>query len=115
MGSVGIYCGMIFAVLGSGTPLPLDTTTKLVIVGPYRYIRNPMAFTGISQGIAVGLSLGSPLTILYAIGGLFAWNYLARPWEEEDLSKRFGEEYDRYRASVRCWVPRLSPYTEYRG
>jgi protein-S-isoprenylcysteine O-methyltransferase Ste14 len=110
MGSIGFYCGMIFAVLGSGTPLPLDTTTKLVIVGPYRHIRNPMALTGITQGFAVGLYLGSPLTVVYAILGAFAWHFLARPWEEADLERRFGAPYSDYKNAVQCWIPKLAPY-----
>ncbi|HTQ09292.1 MAG TPA: isoprenylcysteine carboxylmethyltransferase family protein [Fimbriimonadaceae bacterium] len=110
MGCVGVYCGMVFAVHGSGTPLPLDTTTKLVIAGPYRVVRNPMAITGICQGIAVGLYLGSPFTVLYSLAGIAAWDYMARPWEEEDLLRRFGEPYRQYREAVRCWIPRLRPY-----
>ncbi len=100
LGAIGLYCGMIFAVLGSGTPLPLNTTTKLVIVGPYRYVRNPMALTGTFQGVAVGLYFGSPLTIVYSVAGMFAWNLLARRWEEENMARRFGEPYERYRAAI---------------
>jgi protein-S-isoprenylcysteine O-methyltransferase Ste14 len=110
MGAIGFSCGMLFAVFGSGTPLPLDTATKLVILGPYRYVRNPMAITGLVQGIGVGVYYGSPFTILYAVCGIFVWDRLARPWEEADLARRFGEPYVRYRESVRCWIPRLRPY-----
>ena len=37
------------------------------------------------------------------------WNYVVRPLEESDLEARFGDEYVRYRMSVRCWWPRLRP------
>jgi protein-S-isoprenylcysteine O-methyltransferase Ste14 len=114
MGALGVFSGMIFAVLGSGTPLPLDTTTKLVIVGPYRYVRNPMAISGIAQGFAVGFYLGSPLTVAYASLGVIAWNFFARAWEEVDLEARFGEPYREYRNHVRCWIPRLRPYKAHR-
>ena len=40
---------------GAGTPLPLDQTNKLVVSGPYRFVRNPMAVAGISQGLAIAL------------------------------------------------------------
>jgi protein-S-isoprenylcysteine O-methyltransferase Ste14 len=36
----------------------------LVIAGPYRYVRNPMAVAGILQGIAVGWYLGSVSVII---------------------------------------------------
>ena len=110
MGSIGFCSGMIFAVWGGGTPLPADTTTRFLILGPYRWIRNPMAVTGTTQGIAVGLILCSPLTVLYSVVGMVAWNVVARPWEEADLERRFGDRYRRYRAAVPCWRPRLSPY-----
>ncbi|RJP32943.1 MAG: DUF393 domain-containing protein [Phycisphaerales bacterium] len=106
----GFYTGMLVTLLGDGTPLPLDSPRRLVIRGPYRYIRNPMAIFGLAQGFAVGLYLGSPSVLVYAFLGVLAWNYLARPWEEADLERRFGESYRRYRRRVRCWRPRLRPY-----
>jgi protein-S-isoprenylcysteine O-methyltransferase Ste14 len=110
--SVGLPCGLLFAVCGDGTPLPLDTANQLVIRGPYRYIRNPMAAMGILQGIAVGVIVGSFLVVAYAIAGGFVWHFVARPWEEADLGERFGEEYAAYRRAVPLWVPRLTPYRE---
>ena len=101
---------VFMVVKGQGTPLPSDAPRELVIAGPYRYIRNPMAMGSLAQGFAVGLFLGSPLVVLYALIGTVGWNYTVRPWEELDLEKRFGEPYAHYRNSVRCWVPRLEAY-----
>jgi len=109
-GGIGIYSGMLFAVKGSGTPLPLDTTTRLVILGPYRWVRNPMAITGILPGVAVGLTIGSWSTIVYSISGAFAWHLIARPWEEADLVNRFGESYLDYQQSIPLWLPTRTPY-----
>jgi len=107
---VGFYSAMLFAVRGRGTPFPLDTAIELVILGPYRYIRNPMAVAGIGQGIGVGLYLNSPATLVYSLCGAFAWHYIARPWEEADLVRRFGKSYENYRQAVPLWRPRLRPY-----
>ncbi|MCL4204918.1 MAG: isoprenylcysteine carboxylmethyltransferase family protein [Pirellulaceae bacterium] len=105
-GTLGMVSGVMMAVYGAGTPLPLDCPRRLVVVGPYRYVRNPMAVAGLCQGIAVGLILGSPAVVAYAALGGPVWHLLVRPWEEADLEARFGESYRRYRTAVRCWLPR---------
>ena len=107
---VGFWSAFVLVTLGHGTPMPLDCTHRLVIAGPYRYIRNPMSAMGIAQGLAVGLYLGSTLTMAYALAGALVWHYVLRPWEEQDLAERFGAEYHRYRSNVPCWRPRLTPY-----
>jgi protein-S-isoprenylcysteine O-methyltransferase Ste14 len=109
-GSLGITSGMVMAVAGKGTPVPTDCPREMVVAGPYRYVRNPMALAGLAQGVAAGIFLGSPLVIAYALAGGPFWNYLVRPWEEADLEQRFGDSFRRYRAHVRCWWPRLTPY-----
>lgn len=105
-GALGLTSGWIMAIRGEGTPLPADCPRVLVVSGPYRYLRNPMAVAGLSQGVAVGLFLGSPAIIAYALLGGPIWHHFVRPWEEADLEQRFGEPYRRYRAAVRCWLPR---------
>ncbi len=109
-GTLGVASGMVMAVRGKGTPLPADCARELVIAGPYRFVRNPMAVAGLAQGVAVGVVLGSPAVVLYALSGGPVWDWFVRPWEERDLEARFGEPYRRYRTAVYCWVPRLSRY-----
>lgn len=110
-GAVGLWTGALMAVHGEGTPVPLDCPRRLVVVGPYRHVRNPMAMSGIAQGIGVGLMLGSPAVFVYALAGAPFWDWFVRPWEERDLAQRFGAEYQAYRAAVRCWWPRFRPYS----
>ena len=112
-GSIGIYSGMLFAIHGRGTPLPLDTATQFIILGPYRWVRNPMAIAGITQGVWIGLLLRSPAVLVYCLIGAVIWHFSARPWEERDLARRFGEPYDLYRNQVRNWLPRLRPYDRF--
>jgi protein-S-isoprenylcysteine O-methyltransferase Ste14 len=82
---------------------------RLVVAGPYRWVRNPMALAGIAQGVAVGLITASWLVVIYALAGSLVWNHIVRPYEEADLEKRFGAAFLRYRMHVRCWVPRFTP------
>lgn len=107
--ALGIGSAVVMSSLGEGTPLPSAMPHRLVVAGPYRWVRNPMAVAGIAQGVAVGLILSSWLVVAYAVAGAVVWNFVIRPHEEADLERRFGPEFDRYRASVRCWLPRLRP------
>lgn len=102
----GVWSAVTMAQVGRGTPLPGAMAHHLVIAGPYRLIRNPMAVAGIAQGAGVGLMLGSWMVLSYAVAGGVLWHVLVRPVEERDLAERFGQEYERYRAHVRCWLPR---------
>lgn len=115
LSSIGVYAAIVMSRVGKGTPLPLDHASDLVVLGPYAYVRNPMAVSGIGQGMAVALFLGSPLVALYALTGSLIWQLVFRPLEEEDLSVRFGDGYLKYCREVKCWVPRLSRYVSDRG
>jgi protein-S-isoprenylcysteine O-methyltransferase Ste14 len=95
---------------GEGTPLPMDTTRRLVTTGPYAYVRNPMAITGVGQGISVGAMMGSPGVVLYAVAGALFWNFVMRPLEERDMAEHFGGQFDAYRRAVRCWLPNVRRY-----
>jgi protein-S-isoprenylcysteine O-methyltransferase Ste14 len=106
--SLGLWSGLTLAVLGVGTPLPMDTASSLVIRGPFRWVRNPMAVAGLSQGAAVGVVLGSWGVLLYVIGGALFWHIAIRPLEEEDLHQRFGSAYALYQQRVPLWIPRFS-------
>lgn len=103
---LGLWSGATMATRGAGTPLPTATAPRLVVTGPYRFVRNPMALAGIGQGIAVAWYLGSYPVIAYALAGAIVWHVFVRPVEERDLAERFGESYRRYRRSVGLWLPR---------
>jgi protein-S-isoprenylcysteine O-methyltransferase Ste14 len=107
--ALGVWSAVAMAVAGRGTPLPVAMPSRLVIAGPYRFVRNPMAMAGIVQGIAIGILLSSWVVIVYAIVGSVIWNLAIRPYEEADLEQRFGADFERYRGAVRCWLPRLRP------
>ena len=101
----GLWSCVSMALVGEGTPLPAATARNLVVVGPYRFVRNPMAVAGALQTVGVGLWRGSWIVIVSSITGALIWNTFIRPEEEADLAARFGDDYDAYRAMVRCWIP----------
>jgi protein-S-isoprenylcysteine O-methyltransferase Ste14 len=108
--ALGLWSGYVMATRGRGTPLPLDTARDLVISGPYRLVRNPMAIAGLGQGLGVALIFGSLGVALYVLAGGTFWNFCVRPIEEADLERRFGDAFRAYRDAVSCWHPSWPPY-----
>ena len=106
--ALGLWSAWVIVRHGRGTPLPTATAPQLVIAGPYRFVRNPMALAGITQGLAVGWCLGSWPVVAYAVVGAFVWHWGARPVEEADLKQRFGESYIAYQRRVPLWLPMSS-------
>ncbi len=103
--ALGLSSGVVMARRGKGTPLPTASAPNLVIAGPYRWVRNPMALAGITQGLAVGWYMGSFGVIVYSFIGGVVWHVIIRPVEEAELSERFGEDYGTYRRRVSLWLP----------
>ena len=101
----------LFATAGDGTLAPWDPTSRLVVRGPYRRVRNPM-ISGVLC-ILLGEALLFTSTALLAWSALFlAINAIWFPLvEEPGLRQRFGADYEAYRAAVPRWLPRLRPWT----
>ncbi len=108
---LGLWACVTMALRGNGTPLPAKAARDLVITGPYRSVRNPMALAGVLQTVGVGVMVGSWMVIAAALCGALAWNVLIRPVEEADLDARFGEPYRQYAERVRCWLPTRPSHT----
>lgn len=102
---------ILFARVGKGTLAPWDPTRKLVVRGPYRYVRNPM-IVGVLLVLAGEAALaGSPWILAWA-AAFIALNAVWFPLgEEPGLVRRFGAEYEEYRRAVPRWVPRRTPWT----
>ncbi len=108
--ALGLWAALTLALAGDGTPVPFDTARKLVVSGPFAYIRDPFMVSAIGQGVAVGIALGSIPVIVYVSLALIVWYFVVRPAEERDLDARFGKEWRTYAKAVRSARPRLTPY-----
>jgi protein-S-isoprenylcysteine O-methyltransferase Ste14 len=101
----------LFAKVGRGTLAPWDPTSKLVVQGPYRYVRNPMISGVLFILLGEAACFGS-LPLLFWFAAVFAVNAVYLPLvEERGLRRRFGADYEAYRANVPRWIPRLRPWT----
>jgi protein-S-isoprenylcysteine O-methyltransferase Ste14 len=108
-GAVLVQAFARFVVEGAGTPAPVAPTERLVVGGLYRYVRNPMYLAVGATIVGQALVLGSWLLIGYAALFLAVVFTFVRLYEEPTLQRRYGSEYEAYRAAVPGWLPRLRP------
>jgi protein-S-isoprenylcysteine O-methyltransferase Ste14 len=99
-----------FFSTGKGTLAPWDPPRRFVVTGPYRYVRNPMISGVIFMLFGLALLLRSTPHAAWA-GTFVLLNAIYIPlFEEPDLARRFGPDYDEYRTHVRRFLPRLTPW-----
>jgi protein-S-isoprenylcysteine O-methyltransferase Ste14 len=108
--SVWLWTVRLFSRVGRGTLAAWDPTTKLVVAGPYRYVRNPMITAVATLLTGEAAFFGSLWILAWAALFIvinFAYFLLS---EEPGLEHRFGDEYRAYKRSVPRWVPRRTPW-----
>jgi protein-S-isoprenylcysteine O-methyltransferase Ste14 len=99
-----MICARDFYVSGKGTLAPWDPPRHLVVVGLYRYSRNPMYISILTLLAGWALIAASPLLTAYLILFAVAFHLRIVLYEEPRLSKMFGEEWAGYSARVPRWI-----------
>src|ERR671925_1784818 len=64
--AIALWCVFTFVFIGKGTPAPFDPPRKLVVRGPYRFVRNPMYISAILAMLGLALFYRSLSILLYA-------------------------------------------------
>ena len=95
---------------GEGTPGPWQPVNKLVVSGPYRYVRNPMLIGVFFLLLFETVFFSSLPLFLWFIVCFFANIIYFKNVEEKDLVKRFGTSYEDYKNNVPMLIPRFKPY-----
>ena len=100
----------LFDRVGKGTPAPWAPPERLVVLGPYRHVRNPM-----NSGMVLILGAEALLFGSWHLAGWTGVFFLACaiyfPFHEEPgLERRFGDAYRLYRENVPRWIPRIRPW-----
>jgi protein-S-isoprenylcysteine O-methyltransferase Ste14 len=106
-GALAVWCILTFVFVGRGTPAPMDPPRRLVVAGPYRWVRNPMY---LGAGVALSgaaLFYRSTEVLAYALLFLVVMHLFAVLYEEPTLEGLFGDEYRAYRRTVGRWLPRI--------
>jgi protein-S-isoprenylcysteine O-methyltransferase Ste14 len=100
-----LFAGALGRFRRAGTPVePWRPSSALVTDGVYRFTRNPI-YLGMAllyAGLALGADSAVALALLVPLLALVQAGIVAR--EERYLEGRFGDEYRRYKASVRRWI-----------
>jgi protein-S-isoprenylcysteine O-methyltransferase Ste14 len=105
--AVALWCVGTFTVVGRGTPAPFDPPRRLVVRGPYRFVRNPM-YLGATVALAgAALCYESLALASYAMVFVLVAHGFVRWYEEPHLRRTFGEDYAAYCRRVRRWWPAL--------
>jgi protein-S-isoprenylcysteine O-methyltransferase Ste14 len=101
--AVLLACVWHFAVAGRGTLAPFDPPRQLVVVGLYRFTRNPM-YNGVVTTLAgESLLFRSMGLAWFALSALVVFHLVVVLYEEPALKAKFGESYARYRRAVPRW------------
>ncbi len=106
---VAIYgwCVWDFATFGRGTPAPIDAPQKLVVRGLYRLTRNPMYVGVLTVILGWTVMFRSPALLAYAAVVGTCFHLFVVLYEEHQLRKSFGREYEEYCTQVGRWLPRF--------
>ena len=95
---------------GDGTPGPWRPVSNLIITGPYRYVRNPMILGVVDLLLFESALFTSIPLLLWAIVFLVFNIIYFKIFEEKELIKRFGADYENYRNEVPMLFPKFTPY-----
>ncbi len=107
-----IFVGVAIRAWASGI---IKKDNELATDGPYSLCRNPLYVGNFLIGYGFCFINSHPLSYL----AITAYFLLIYPFtikkEEQKLQRFFGQSFTNYRASVRRFIPRLTPYSRLGG
>ena len=105
-----IWCIRDFYVSGKGTLAPWSPPSKLVVVGLYRLLRNPMYVSVLLILAGWCLISGSAVLVAYTVFMATMFHLRVTRNEEPWLEREFGADWAAYSQRVGRWLPRLRPW-----
>jgi protein-S-isoprenylcysteine O-methyltransferase Ste14 len=99
--------GTVVLLCGGMLRTPGIIPTKFVVLGPFRYMRNPMSLGLVITMFGLALFCRSISILLFSVILFLVLHGIVVLWEESFLEKRYGESYVQYKHSVNRWVPTL--------
>ncbi len=100
---LGLWPILLFRDSGQNVT-PWSTTPELVVLGPYRFTRNPMYLMLVLLCIGFTILLSNAwMGILTPICAWTLYQFAIKP-EETYLAQEFGDSYRAYKLKVRRWI-----------
>ncbi|HEV8538805.1 MAG TPA: isoprenylcysteine carboxylmethyltransferase family protein, partial [Bacteroidota bacterium] len=103
---LALACVATFVSKGRGTAAPFDPPREFVVVGPYKYVRNPMYWGAFFTLVGFGLYHHSVSMILFCLLPAVLVHLFVVFIEEKGLEQRFGDSYRDYKRTVNRWLPK---------
>lgn len=104
LGTAGLlWCARSFLVSGKGTLAPWAPPQALVVVGLYRYSRNPMYVCVVVILLGWAVAFRSAGLMAYALAVAVAFYLRVVFGEEPWLARRHGAAWRQYTLRVRRW------------
>lgn len=105
LGTAGLlWCVRDFYVSGKGTLAPWAPPQNLVVVGLYRYSRNPMYVSVALILLGWAISFRSTGLLVYALAVILAFHLRVVLGEEPWLARTHGAAWQQYTRNVRRWL-----------
>jgi len=101
-----LACLWLFGANGRGTPAPIDPPKRLVMRGPYRWVRNPMYLAVLLVVAGEAVFFWRLTLALYLVFLASAFQVFVVAVEEDSLRRRFGAIYSDYCNVTNRWLPR---------
>ncbi|MCD4743046.1 MAG: isoprenylcysteine carboxylmethyltransferase family protein [Desulfobacteraceae bacterium] len=105
---ISLRCFYDFISVGKGTPVPIDPPKKLVIIGMYRFVRNPMYIGILFLLFGEAIFFKSFVLLGYTACVYCLFQIFIIGFEEPMLKTKFGKEYEDYCKIVPRWLIHLS-------
>ncbi len=99
----------VFSSIGSNISETVLTKRehKLVMEGPYRWVRHPLYGVALLEILALSLIAGNWFMAILWLIGVLVFRFIVIPIEEAKLIAVFDGEYEQYRARTGALAPRF--------
>lgn len=108
VGIVLLFLGGAIVLLCAGMlSTPRIIPAEFVVLGPFRYVRNPMSVGAVTMMFGLGFFCQSVSILVLSVLLFFFMHIFVVFVEEPGLEKRFGTSYVQYKQSVNRWLPKF--------